>query len=93
VRSAALIRGEVSAAWREQCIGIAALAVLAVALNWMTTGDHLWHTVTTGYWPVAGVDASLLTVAFIGFTAAVRLDGRGAGATSTAVEPVEVSRG
>jgi uncharacterized iron-regulated membrane protein len=93
VRSTALLRGAVSPAWREQCIGIAALAVLAVMLNWVTTGDHLWHTVTTGYWPVAGVDASLLAVAVIAFSAAVRLYSRGAEATSTAVETVEASRG
>jgi hypothetical protein len=34
-------------AWREQCRAIAALAVLAVLLNWFTTGDHLLKTVGT----------------------------------------------
>jgi hypothetical protein len=47
-------------AWREQCLAIAAMAVLAVLANWATTGDHLVKTLSAAYWPVAGVDLSLL---------------------------------
>ena len=37
------------------------LGVAAVALNGVTTGDHLARTIAAGYWPVAGVDLALLT--------------------------------
>jgi len=47
-------------AWCEQCWAIAALALLAPVLNWITTGDHLLKTVLEGYWPVAGMDLVLL---------------------------------
>lgn len=46
----------------------------AVGLNWATTGDHLIKTVFTDtYWPVAGVDLSLLAVAALGAWAAGKL--------------------
>jgi len=61
------------AAWREQCWAIAALAVLAPLLNWMTTGDHLIKTVSEGYWPVAGMDLLLLAGAAIAVYAARKL--------------------
>ena len=61
-------------AWREQCWAIAAFAVAAVGLNWITTGDHLARTVFTDtYWPVAGVDLSLLLGAGIALWAARKL--------------------
>lgn len=51
-------------AWAGQCRAIAVLAVLAVALNWVTTGDHLLRSLTTPHlWPVAGVDLGLLALA------------------------------
>jgi uncharacterized iron-regulated membrane protein len=50
-------------AWREQCAAIALLAVAAVVLNGITTGDHLFKTLAAGYWPVAGMDLMLLAVA------------------------------
>lgn len=54
------------AAWAEQCRAIAALAVLAVILNWVTTGDHLLRSLfVPRLWPVAGVDAGLLALAFV----------------------------
>ncbi len=62
-----------SPAWREQCQAIAALALAAPLLNWLTTGDHLARTMARGYWPVAGVDLSLLAVAGTATFAAVRL--------------------
>jgi len=60
-------------AWREQCWAIAALAVLAPVLNWVTTGDHLLKTVMAGYWPVAGMDLLLLAGAGVAIYAARKL--------------------
>jgi len=60
-------------AWREQCWAIAALAVLAPVLNWVTTGDHLLKTLLEGYWPVAGMDLLLLTGAGVAIFAARKL--------------------
>ncbi|HSV47884.1 MAG TPA: PepSY-associated TM helix domain-containing protein, partial [Ramlibacter sp.] len=66
VRSAPVALARLNPAWREQCWAIAALAVAAVLLNGLTTGDHLVKTVFTDtYWAVAGVDLSLLASAGI----------------------------
>lgn len=48
-------------AWREQCLVIASLALAAVLLNWVATGDPLWRTLRQRHlWPVAGMDLVLL---------------------------------
>lgn len=61
LRSAPVARAEFNPAWKEQCWMIAVLAVTAVVLNWLTTGDHLIKTVLIDtYWPVAGLDLSML---------------------------------
>jgi len=60
-------------AWIEQCQAIAVLAVMAVLLNAITTGDHLWDTMSRSYWPVAGMDLLLLTAAAIAVWAAHKL--------------------
>ncbi|WP_354443841.1 PepSY-associated TM helix domain-containing protein [Ottowia thiooxydans] len=60
-------------AWLEQCSAIAALALLAVALNAITTGDHLFRTLRRGDWQVAGVDLTLLVSAAIFAWAARRI--------------------
>lgn len=60
-------------AWSEQCWAAAVLAVTAVVLNAVTTGDHLLKTVSEGYWPVAGVDLTLLAAAAIAVIAGLRL--------------------
>jgi hypothetical protein len=52
--------GESAPAWREQTILVAALALTAPILNWLTTGDHLIATLQAHYWPVAGIDLFLL---------------------------------
>lgn len=63
-RSAPVAQARMNPAWREQCWGIAVLAVAAVGLNWLTTGDHLLKTmIGEPYWAVAGVDLSLLATA------------------------------
>lgn len=73
LRSRAVLEARVAPTWREQCLGITALAAAAVLLNWLTTGDHLLGTVARGYWPVAGFDLVLLGVAAIAFVVARRL--------------------
>lgn len=74
VRSAPVARARMNPAWREQCWAIAALAVAAVVLNAITTGDHLVKTVfTETYWAVAGVDLSLLASAWVATWAARQL--------------------
>ena len=73
-RSAPVARAARNPAWREQCWIAALLAVAAVVLNWLTTGDHLVKTVFTHtYWPVAGVDLSLLATAVLSVFAARKL--------------------
>ena len=52
-------------AWIEQCWAIALLGVMAVVLNWLTTGDHLFAAVQKGELSVAGVDLMLLATALI----------------------------
>lgn len=73
LRSAPVLQARISPAWREQCWAFAGLAVLAVAMNWATTGDDLASTLRAGYWPVAGVDLSLLASAGLAAFAARQL--------------------
>ncbi len=63
--------------WREQCWAIAALAVLAAALNAATTGHHLGYTLTSGSRAVAGMDLMLLLTAGVAIVVAQRLGGVG----------------
>lgn len=73
-RSAPVARAAFNPAWREQCWAAALLAVAAVILNWVSTGDHLVKTVFTDtYWPVAGVDLSLLAAAALSVATARKL--------------------
>ncbi len=61
-------------AWLEQCWTIAALAVAAVILNWITTGHHLGTSLTTAHLKaIAGMDLLLLLAAVIAGWAALRL--------------------
>ncbi|MEW5966298.1 MAG: PepSY-associated TM helix domain-containing protein [Pseudomonadota bacterium] len=74
VRSAPVTQARMNPAWREQCGVLAGLSVAAVVLNWITTGDHLVKTLFTDpYWPVAGVDLSLLATAGVAIWATRRL--------------------
>ena len=83
MRSAPVAEGLMNPAWREQCRAIAALALLAVLLNWFTTGDHLLKTVWSDtYWPVAGVDLFLLSGAWLAWTSARKLNQRTAATRS-----------
>lgn len=64
-RSAPVLQGKLSPAWREQCWALVALCTAAPLLNWITTSDHLIKTVSERYWPVAALDISLLATAAI----------------------------
>jgi uncharacterized iron-regulated membrane protein len=74
-------------AWREQCLAIAALAVLAVVLNGVTTGDHLVATLPRGYWPVAGIDLILLAAAGLAWWCSLRLGRSISGVLRAAPQP------
>ncbi|KAF1691446.1 PepSY-associated TM helix domain-containing protein [Pseudoxanthomonas koreensis] len=84
-RGAPVAQGRANPAWGEQCRAITVLAVAAVLLNWVTTGDHLLRTLGAGYWPVAGMDLALLAVAAIALLVARRVKARVA---ATAVDGV-----
>lgn len=60
-------------AWREQCWAIAALAAGAALSNWLVTGDHLLRMLGEPYWPVVGMDLSLLLAAALSTLAASKL--------------------
>jgi len=63
---------------------VAGMAVLAVALNAATTGDHLARTLVQGQWAVAGMDSLLLAGAGVAALTARKLQRRalpGAGAS------------
>jgi uncharacterized iron-regulated membrane protein len=72
-RSRAVALARANPAWREQCAAIAVLATAAAVLNWATTGDNLVRTLSAGYWPVAGVDLSLLATAVLAAWVARRI--------------------
>lgn len=72
-RTAPVRQARFAPAWIEQCWTVAGLGVAAVVLNWITTGDHLLRTIGNGYWPVAGVDLSLLVTAALAVIAALKL--------------------
>lgn len=72
-RSAPVLQARLSPAWREQCVAIAVLALSAVGLNWITTGDHLLRSLGRAYWPVAGLDLALIVTAGLAVLAALHL--------------------
>jgi hypothetical protein len=73
-RSSPVARARHNPAWREQSLLIALLSLTAVAMNWISTGDHLIKTIFTDtYWAVAGVDLSLIATALIALYAAAKL--------------------
>ena len=60
-------------AWREQCLVIAPTAVLAVAFNWVTTGDHPIVAAGQGLTQIWSMDLVLLASAGVALYAASRL--------------------
>jgi len=91
-RTAPVAEGRLAPAWREQCWAVAAMAVAAVLLNWLTTGDHLLRTLAAGYWPVAGVDLFMLVSAALAAYAARRLGRRVRGAAGARAMVAEAAR-
>lgn len=64
-------------AWYEQCCAIAVLALLAIILNAVTTGDHLFRSLSHRHlWAVAGMDLVMLVTGIIAALAARRLSPR-----------------
>lgn len=49
-------------AWQEQTVALAVAALLAVATNWATTGQHFGVSVAADLWAVAGVDMALIAL-------------------------------
>lgn len=87
-RTAPVRQARIAPAWAEQCVAIAVLAVAAVVLNALTTGDHLIRTLAEGYWPVAGVDLVLLATAALAAGAARHLRRRARAAAPAGAEAV-----
>lgn len=88
-RTAPVREARIAPAWREQSWAFAGLAVSAVMLNWITTGDHLIKTIFTDtYWPVAGTDLSLLVSAGLAVMAARHLRRRESSVTQAASKTV-----
>jgi uncharacterized iron-regulated membrane protein len=83
-RTAPVAEARMAPAWAEQCWAVVVMAVAAVLLNWVTTGDHLLRTVGQGYWPVAGVDLFVLASAAVAAMAARKLGGRAGVAAAVA---------
>lgn len=59
--------------WREQLLTAAGMALLAVALNWLTTGAHLGHSLRAGLHAVAGMDLMLLVLSGVCLISAKRI--------------------
>lgn len=76
------------AAWREQAWAVALLALLAVMLNWATTGHHLAHTLSNGLPAVAGMDLLLLATAAIAAATARQLGRKAAAKTQAQARPL-----
>lgn len=84
-RTSDVAQARIAPAWAEQCVAVAVMAVAAVLLNWVTTGDHLLRTVGAGYWPVAGVDLFMLASAALALMAARKLRRRAGAPVAAAV--------
>jgi hypothetical protein len=64
-------------AWVDQCWAIAALALTAVLLNWLTTGDHLIRSLSNQHLcMIAGMDVLLLVGAVVAALTAWKLQQR-----------------
>jgi uncharacterized iron-regulated membrane protein len=84
------------AAWSEQAWGVTALALLAVALNWVTTGHHLGVTLGLGsvpaQWAIAGTDGLLLLLAALAGKTALHLQRKGLDQPMSKTAPQAVLR-
>lgn len=74
IRNKALMNARLSPAWGEQFAALAVLCLMAVAANWISTGDHLLKTLwQEPYLAVAGVDLVLIFTSAIAFITARKL--------------------
>lgn len=60
-------------AWRDQCLAITAALVLAVALNWVTTGHHPIAAIGAAAWSVISMDIMMVLGAALALYASGRL--------------------
>lgn len=70
-------RSELHTAWREQAWASVVLALAAMALNALITGDHPLAALGSRNFAIAGVDLVLLATAALSLVAARRLERRG----------------
>lgn len=91
-RTAPVKQAKLAPAWWEQCWAVAVLGVAAVLLNWITTGDHLVRTIGAGYWPVAGIDLTILAGSALAAAAALRLRRRAPGRVEPEGEDEEAAQ-
>ena len=75
-------------AWFEQGYMTAVLAISAVLLNALTTGDHTLGSIVTGRWAIAGTDAVLLFTALLALCVVRRYS---RAATSRAMRPTDAA--
>jgi uncharacterized iron-regulated membrane protein len=69
-------RADLRISWREQAWASAVLAVVAVVLNAVMTGDHLVQSLGQGKLAIAGTDLVLLATAAVAVATARRLASR-----------------
>ncbi|MBN46973.1 MULTISPECIES: PepSY-associated TM helix domain-containing protein [unclassified Methylophaga] len=55
-----------SRAWIEQLIGFAVLSLLLPIVNWLTTGQHLFHYFARGDWSNVGFELTILLFGVLG---------------------------
>lgn len=60
-------------AWKDQAWAIAFAGLAAMSLNWATTGDNLFVSLSSGQWAVAGVDLALFASFLIAAKSALHL--------------------
>lgn len=74
-------------AWISQCQAIAALAPATVLANWITTGDHILHSLSHRHlWNVAGMDVVILIGGLVALYVARRLRYQSRGAADGLLE-------
>lgn len=78
-------------AWREQAWAVALLALLAVMVNAVMTGDHLLWTLDRGMLAVSGTDLVLLVTATFAAITARRLSARPAAGSSEATSMMKAA--
>lgn len=78
-------------AWREQAGAIAAVALLAVGLNWATTGHHVPGALAGGLVEIAMMDLMLVAAALIALASARRLGRRQRSSAQAGADPMPMA--